>query len=483
MSKNSILSSMFWKFGERIIAQIITLVVSFIVARILDPKEFGVVSIVTVMITLLNVFVSDGFGSALVQKKEVDIVDYSTVFFFNLAFSAAIYAVLFILAPLLGIAFGEGYEALPKIIRILSLRLILCGINSVQQAYIARKMAFKKFFFSTIIGTLVSAVVGIYMAKTGWGVWALVGQYLTNTTIDTIILSMTSGLKISKAFSFKKLKGLIDYGWKILGASLLVNGFMEFRTVLIAAVFSPSDLAFFDRGRQIPGLVVNNVNTAVNNVLFPAMSKEQNNLENVKQITAKAIRVGAYIMCPMMLGLMVVSKPLVLLVLSEKWLPAVPYLQLFCLIYLFQPLHTANSQAYKAIGRSDVYFKVEIAKKIIEVVVLIATIFINLKVMTISMVITSTFFTYLNAFPNEKLIGYSFKEQLRDLFPSLVISVVMAVLVVQLNWLKLPMLVILILQVVLGMICYLGLSVITKNKAFYEVIGIWKRIKNRKSKG
>ena len=472
MRKNSILSNLFWKFGERIIAQVITLVVSLIIARILSPSEYGVVSIVTVIITLLNVLVSDGLGSALIQKKEADLTDFSTVFFFNIIFSGILYIILFAIAPLIGAAFGEGYELLPSIIRVLSLRLILCGINSVQQAYISREMEFKKFFFSTIIGTIISAVVGIKMAYDGWGVWALVGQYLTNTTIDTIVLSFTSGLKIRWLFSYNRLRALLSYGTKVLGASLLVNGFLEFRTIIIAKVYGASDLAYFDRGRQIPGIVVNNVNTAVNSVLFPAMSKEQNNIENVKNITKKSIRIGAYIMCPMMIGLMIVARPLVLLILTEKWADAVPFLQMFCLIYLFQPLHTANSQAYKAIGRSDIYLKVEVIKKVIEVVTLIITLFFSLKIMTISMVITSTIFTYINAFPNKRLISYSFKEQVKDITPSLLLSAIMAVIVIMVGKLQVPLFYSIVLQVVVGCVCYIGLSLLTKNKAFYELTSI-----------
>lgn len=472
MRKNSILSSLFWKFGERIIAQVITLVVSLIIARILSPSEYGVVSIVTVIITLLNVLVSDGLGSALIQKKEADSTDFSTVFFFNIIFSVILYIILFAIAPLIGAAFGEGYELLPSIIRILSLRLILCGINSVQQAYISREMEFKKFFFSTIIGTIISAVVGIKMAYDGWGVWALVGQYLTNTTIDTIVLSFTSGLKIRWLFSYDRLRELLSYGTKVLGASLLVNGFLELRTIIIAKAYGASDLAYFDRGRQIPGIVVNNVNTAVNSVLFPAMSKEQNNIENVRNITKKSIRIGAYIMCPMMIGLMIVARPLVLLILTEKWVDAVPFLQMFCLIYLFQPLHTANSQAYKAIGRSDIYLKIEVIKKVIEVVTLVITLFFSLKIMTISMVITSTIFTYINAFPNKRLISYSFKEQVKDITPSLLLSVIMAVIVIMVGKLQLPLLYSIVLQIVVGCVCYIGLSLLTKNKAFYELTSI-----------
>lgn len=333
-------------------------------------------------------------------------------------------------------------------------------------------MEFKKFFFSTIIGTIISAVVGIKMAYDGWGVWALVGQYLTNTTIDTIVLSFTSGLKIRWLFSYNRLRALLSYGTKVLGASLLVNGFLEFRTIIIAKVYGASDLAYFDRGRQIPGIVVNNVNTAVNSVLFPAMSKEQNNIENVKNITKKSIRIGAYIMCPMMIGLMIVARPLVLLILTEKWADAVPFLQMFCLIYLFQPLHTANSQAYKAIGRSDIYLKIEVIKKVIEVVTLIITLFFSLKIMTISMVITSTIFTYINAFPNKRLISYSFKEQVKDITPSLLLSAIMAVIVIMVGKLQVPLFYSIVLQVVVGCVCYIGLSLLTKNKAFYELTSI-----------
>lgn len=471
---SSVFSNLSWKLAERLTAQIVTLVVSIILARILEPSHYGLISIVTIFITLANVFVADGFGSALIQKKDADNLDFSSVLVFNICFSIVLYLILFFTAPLISNFYGEGYELLCPVLRVLGLRIIVSGINSVQQAYVSRNMIFKKFFLATLIGTILSAAVGIWMAYSGYGVWALVAQYLINTTVDTLILGISlhwwPGLKVS----LERLKRLLKYGWKILGASLLSTGFVELRALIIGKVYSAKDLAYYDKGKQFPNLFVTNINTSIGAVLFPKMAQYQNDISQVKELTRKSIRMGSYLMSPIMLGLAAVAAPFVSVVLTDKWLPCVPLLQLFCIIYLFQPIHTANMQAIKAIGRSDVYMVLEIVKKVIEILVLLITMWFGVNAIVIGMAVMTTAFVFVNAFPNKKLFNYSIKEQIVDILPSLLMSLIMFLAVYACNYLCVNNYILLVIQVCLGFVIYLVLSIILKNKEFKYIVDFLK---------
>ncbi len=477
MNKSESLTSNFsWKFAERITAQLVTLIVSIILARLLDPADYGVIAIVTIFITLANVFVSDGFGSALIQKKNSDALDFSSVLYFNILFSILLYLILFFVAPLISSFYGEGYEILVPVMRVIGLRIVISGVNSVQHAYVSKKMIFRKFFWSTLIGTIISAIVGIYMAYAGFGVWALVGQYLTNTFVDTIVLSISIHRMPLFTFSFKRLKKLFGFGSKVLGTNLLITSYVELRAILIGKVYSSADLAYYNKGEQFPKLLITNVNVSVSSVLFPRMSNMQHDKFAVKSIARKSIRVCSYLMCPLMLGMLIVAEPFVKIVLTEKWLSCVPYLQLFCIIYLFYPIHSTNMQVIKAMGKGNTYLILETVKKLIELIVLLIVVWISVKWVVISTAILTTLFTFINAFPNRKIINYSFKEQMIDISPALIMSMIMIIGVYLFSLIKLPLIISFLLQIFTGVVIYLVLSIITKNQEMKFLIGKIKRV-------
>lgn len=472
--KGGLLYNLFWKFAERIAAQLVTLVVSVILARLLDPSHYGVIAIVNIFITLANVFVSDGFGSALIQKKDSDALDFSSVLYFNIAFSLLLYFILFFSAPLISKFYGDGYEILSPVLRVLSLRLILSAINSVQQAYVSKHMIFKKFFWATLIGTILSAIVGITMAYTGFGVWALVAQYLTNTTVNTIVLNLTLKKKPLFAFSLERLKGLVGFGARILGTNLLIHGYQELRALIIGKIYSPEDLAFYDKGKQFPNILVTNINTSIGAVLFPKLSLIQDDKAAVKKLTRTSIRFSAYVMCPLMLGLAAVAEPFVELILTKKWLPCVPLLQILCINSMCLPLHKANMQAIKAMGRSETTLRIEIVKKFIEIIVLLTVMKISVKAIVVGMAACSILFIFINAYPNIKLINYSYMEQISDLFPSMAMSSIMFVVVYLFNYIPIKQIYLLVLQVIVGFLIYLLLSILTKNEEFMYILTLLK---------
>ena len=475
-AKEGVVANFIWKFAERVSAQLISFVVSIILARILEPSHYGVVTMVTVFMTLANTLVSEGFGSALIQKKDAKAVDYSTVLYFNLAFSLVLYLLLYFSAPLIADFFGEGYQELVPVLRILGVTIFTSGISSVQQAYVSKKMIFRKFFAATIVGTILSGVVGIYMAYAGFGVWALVVQNIVGSITGVVVLAISLKKRPVRAFSFLSLKSMVGYGSRVLATGMIISVYQEIRTVLIGKVYTSSDLAYYNKGRSFPNLIVVNINASLSAVLFPKIANVQDNIEEVRTTLKRSLRLGSYIMFPLMVGMLCVSDNFVRLVLTEKWLPCVPMLQVFCLIYLFQPMHTANVQAIKGIGRSDICLRLEIIKKILELLSLILVVRISVNAIAVSMAVLTTLFTAINAYPNKKLFGYGFKDQVRDLLGALGMSVLMGVCVIAVGWLPLPLWICLGLQIVAGVTIYIGLSELLKNKEYLYIKSLLKRL-------
>ncbi len=378
---------------------------------------------VAIFITLSYVLVDGGFSSALIQKKDADILDYSSVFYFTLGFSLIIYLILFFCAPFISEFYDNKYPQLSSVLRILGLQIIIYGINSIQIAYVSARMMFKNLFWSSLIGTSISAVIGLIMALNGYGVWAIVCQQLTNTSINTITLYLITRKTPAFMFSYERLKKLLNFGVKLFGSSIIITIFQELRAIIIGKLYSAKDLALFDRGRQFPSLIVTNINTSIGAVLFPVMAKKQDSLSEIKSITRKSIKFSAFVMAPLMIILASCSESFVLLILTEKWIGCVPLMQWFCIVFLFQPIHTANLQALKAIGRSDICLKLEIIKKIIELVTLLMVMYISVKAIVINMAVLTTFFTLVNAYPNRKILNYSYAEQTRDVCLPIIIAV------------------------------------------------------------
>lgn len=347
------LSSVIWRFGERFLSQIVTFCVSVVLARLLSPSDYGSVALLMIFIELADVFVVHGFASALVQKKNADDIDFSSVFYFSIVITSLIYIVIFFSAPALGAFFNN--EELSSLFRVLALRIPLSGINSVQHSYVQRNMLFKRFFFSTLGGTLGSAAFGIILAINGAGAWALIAQYLGNSLCDTLILWVTVKWRPRRAFSWSRLRQLLDFGSKMLGSQLIHILYNRASTFIIGTIYTAADLAFYEQGSKIPGIVETNIDTTINSVLFPAMSKNQDNIHDLKIMVRRAIQISSIVIWPVMIGMMVLSNSLVLIVYTQKWVPYVVFMEIACLRLALEPLQTTNLQAIKALGRSDIY--------------------------------------------------------------------------------------------------------------------------------
>lgn len=475
--KYKVISGLFWKFGERISSQLITLIVSIVLARILSPTEYGLIALVLVFITIADVFVSSGLGSALIQKKNADSLDFSSVFFINLGFSIVLYAILFFIAPVVA-AFYDNALLCP-VFRVLALRIPIAAVNSVQQAYVSRNMMFRRFFWSSLWGAIFSGIVGIVMALIGYGIWALVAQYLVNVAVNTIVLWFTVKWRPIMACSFKRAKGLVSYGWKLLVSGLLDTGYNQLRSLLIGKLYTSEDLAFYNQGEKFPMVIATNVNSSISAVLFPAMSQYQDDYERVKQITRRSIQVGSYVMWPLMIGLAAVSESFVKVLLTDKWLPCVPYLCIFCFTYGLWPIHTANLQALNAIGRSDLFLKLEIIKKTLGLIVLFITVSYGPLVIASGLIVTSILSTFINSAPNSRILGYKYNEQFRDMLPSFLLSLFMGIIVYFIKFIGLSSIITLILQIVTGVIVYIFVSKILHFGSFNYVMKTIKSVKDK----
>ena len=472
MEKGKVISNFIWRFAERCGAQLVSFVVSIVLARLLEPSVYGTVALVTVFTTILQVFIDSGLGTALIQKKNADDLDYSSVFYFNFVVCIILYLGMFIAAPYIAKFYGN--MSLIPVIRVISLTLIISGVKNIQQAYVSSNMLFKRFFFSTIGGTIVSAFVGIFMAYIGMGVWALVAQQLSNAMIDTTILWITVKWRPKAVFSWERLKSLLAYGWKLLVAVLLDTVYNNLRNLVIGKMYSSADLAFYNQGDKFPKIIVTNINTSIDSVLLPTMSSEQDNKARVKEMTRRAIKTSTYIMAPLMMELAFCAKTVVELVLTQKWLPCVPFLQIFCITYMFYPVHTANLNAIKAMGRSDIFLKLEIIKKIVGMSLLLSTMWFGVMAMAYSLLVSCVLSQIINSWPNKRLLEYGYLEQLRDLIPGVILAVIMGICVYFIGYINLPNIIVLIIQVIVGATIYIVMSIVFRLESF---LYLWNMVK------
>ena len=458
MKNKNIISNFLWRFAERCGAQMVTFIVAIVLARILSPKDYGKIALITVFTNIMQVFVDSGLGTSLIQKKDADDLDFSTVFYFNFTMCLLLYTVMFIIAPFIA-QFYKSSSLIP-IIRVISLTIVISGIKGIQQSYVSRNMMFKRFFYSTLGGTIFSAILGICLAYLGFGVWAIVIQQLSNTMIDTMILWLTVKWRPKKMFSWQRLKELFCFGWKMLASSLLDTIYTNIRSLIIGRMYSSSDLAFYDQGQKFPSIIVTNINSSIDSVLLPTMSNVQDNRSRVKSMVRRSIKTSTYIMAPLMMGLAFCSTSIVRFILTDKWIDCVPFLRIFCITYMFYPIHTANLNAIKAMGRSDLFLKLEIIKKIVGLILLVSTMWFGVMAMAYSMLVSTVASMIINSWPNRKLLNYAYLEQMKDILPGILAAIFMGCCVGLVELLHLSALLTLIIQVPLGAIIYIGTSCI-----------------------
>ena len=469
-----VVSNFLWRFFERFGAQLLNILVGLILARKLGPGPSGQIAVVLAVINILKVFADSGMANALIQKKDPDDLDFSSVFFFNLGFSLILYLLLFFTAPKIAVFYHE--ESYVAILRVLGLLVVISGLYNVQLAYVSKTMQFKRFFFATLGGTVFSGALSIAMVYMGFGIWSLVGLQLSNFLVNTMILWFTVDWRPKKMFSFARLRGLLSFGWKLLAASFLDTLYLQIYSLVIGRRYPKEELGQFDKGRNWPDQITTSINASLDSVLLPVLAAEQDNRDTLREMTRRAIKTSSYVMMPLMAGLAACATPLVRLLLKEQWLPCVPFMQIFCAIYAFYPRHTANLNAIKAMGRSDIFLKLELVKKAVETSVLLYTLHYGVLAMALGQLVCDILAQLINAWPNKKLLNYPYWTQLRDLLPCLLLSLAMAGCVLAVQLLGLADLLTLLIQVPLGVAIYVLGSVLLKLDSFEYILSIAKKM-------
>lgn len=473
--KKKTIKGFFWRFSERISSQMVGFVVSVVLARILEPNEYGILALTMVFMAIANVLADSGMGASLVQKKDADQDDFSTMFYSGLFISLFIYFLLFITAPYISKLYGN--EQVCNVLRVLGLTLPINSFNSIQQAYVSRQLEFKKFFYSTFIGTLISGIVGIVMAYSGYGVWALVGQQLSNRFVNTVTLYRIIEWRPQLVFSIDKFKELYSFGVKLMGAHLIGTTFNEIKSFVVGIRYMPADLAFFNRGESLPKLVADNVNSTINSVMFPAIAKVQEKKQDVRNAIRRSMMTSSLFISPLMLLLAATADKVTVILLTEKWLPCVPFMQVLCINHCVGVLGTANLQAFNAVGRSDITLKLEFYKKPLYIIMILITMMISPLAIAVGNLLYGIIATLINAWPNKKLIDYNFIDQLRDVFPQLFSAVAMGLIVFLVGFLRFNVYLLLILQFSVGVIIYLFIIRLFSLESYHYVLNTIREIK------
>ena len=428
--------------------------------------------LIMIFIAIGNVFVQSGFNTSLIQKKTVDEADYSSAFYITLGIAAILYLILYVTAPLIA-GFYEQPVFQP-VLRVLAVTLFFGAVTSVQTAVVARNMKFKQLCLASLAAACGSGVIGVAMALAGKGLWALVMQQFFNSFFLMIVLWILVKWRPKLLFSFKKAGELFSYGWKILCSGLIDTIFTNVYGPVIGKIYNSHMMGQYFRANQFPSLIANNLGAAIQSVMLPAFSVHQDNREQVKSMVRRSIVTSSFLVFPMMAGMIAVAEPMVRLLLTDQYLPAIPMLRLLCIAYATWPLHVANLQAINALGRSEIFLKLEIIKKIVNVIALIISIPHGIYVMVAMRAVTDFVCTFINAYPNKKLLNYSFFEQWKDVFPSLLLSAVMCAIVYGVQFIVSGLLLTLVVQIIVGVVVYAGLAWLFKLESFYYLLGMMK---------
>lgn len=477
--KQKTISGLFWQFSQKAVGQVVSFAISVVLARLLMPEEFGVVALAGMFTVLIGIFIDCGYGNALVQKKEADDIDFSTIFWAQTIFASIVYALLFFIAPWLSDIFHT--PKLCAVVRVLGLGMILGTFGGIQNVVVTRRMAFKVYFYMTLIGTAFSGGIGIFLAYEGWGVWALVFQGLAATIINTITVFVQVRWIPKLIFSKERFKEIFGISSKFMLSGLIGTAFGQLKGYTIGLKYMPSDLAFYNRGEGVPQIFTRNIDASINSVLFPVFSKLQDDKAAVKSAMRRAMKTSSFLLFPILLGLAAISENLVYILYTEKWAACIPFMQAFCIGECFSIMNTSNLQALRGMGKVNTILKLEIYKKPVMIAILIGTMFISPLAIAIGMCFYSFYTMIINAFPNREYVGYKLEEQIKDVSGALMVAVIMAAVVTSLNWIQINRYLMLVIQIIVGILVYCGLSEILHIESWeYVKSNIAERIKKFK---
>lgn len=475
--KNKTIKGVGWSFGGSAASYGIQFIVGIVLARLLSPEEYGLIGVIAIFITIFNGIVDSGFTSALIRKNNATDKDYNTAFLTNLSFSVVLFAVLYFCAPYIADFFKN--PRLVALTRVMGFSLILNALSMIQVALLTKDIDFKTQTKCSVYSSLLSGVVGVVMAFGGFGVWALVGQQLSKATFNTFFLWFFRHWRPSFTFSIQSFKELWNYGWKLLVSGILNNLWNQLYQVVVGKVYTPITLGYYTKANEYVNLVSQNLTGVVQKVSFSTLSKLQEDNSVLKRGYQRVIRVTMLVAFVLVLGLAACGKQFILVLIGEKWLPCVPFLQIICFQMVLYPLHALNLNALQVKGRSDLFLKLEIIKKIIGVIPILLGVFVGIYSMLITSVFTGMISYYLNAYYTAPLLDYGIKEQVKDILPSFGVAMAMAVPVFAMSFISMSPYIILPLQIITGATITIVICEATKLPEYIEIKGILMPIINK----
>ena len=471
--KDKTISGLTWSFIDNFSSLGIQFIVGIVLARLLSPKEFGLIGLITIFIAISATFIDSGFSNSLIRKKDCTQKDYSTIFYFNLLASVILYLLLYFLAIPISDFFSE--PKLVDIIRIIGISLILSSFGIIQRAILTKRVDFKLQTKVSVITSLISGGIAIYMAYTGYGVWSLVWKTISAAFITSLLLWLWNRWYPHIIFNYKIFKEHFKFGYKLLLSGIINTLYLNIYYIIIGKYFSTIELGYYTRAEQFSNLPSSNITGVVSRVSYPVLSQLQSEPEKLKEGYDRIIKTTMFISFILMFGLAAAAKPFVLTLIGEKWINSVLYLQLLCFSGMLYPLHALNLNILNVKGRSDLFLRLEVFKKLLAIPVILVAIFMGIKSMLIGFIILSFVTYFVNAYWSGKLIDYSFKEQVIDLVPSFLLSVFIGLVVFGLGFiLDIRPVFLLILQISIGGLLTIILSQIMKIEGYIEIRNVIK---------
>lgn len=469
-------SGFIWRLLQNTGTQVVGFIISVILARLLMPSDYGLIAIIGIFTSIANVFVQTGFSSAVIQKQELTEMDKSTMFFSSAVLGFFLYFFLFLSAPLVAAFYKE--PVLTSMFRIQSLSVLIGAFSSVHQALITRDLQFKKSFAVGLTAIFAQGITGIVLAIRGYGAWALIYSALINTVVSSVMVLLVCGWKPKWIFSFHSLRSMLGFSVKMLGSALVNAFFLNIRSLVIGKQYGSEDLAYYTKGNQFPQLIMLQVDGSMTTVLFSTLSKTQNKEEQGLRTLRRAMKTSLYVCAPLMAGMFAVAESLILLLLTEKWLFAVRYVQVGCVICLFWPL-TAQMHALNARGKSGIVLRMNIAEKTVSAVLLLLTFRHGVWIMVLSEAFASFLILPFNMLVYRKYLGYALRDQLGDIIPPILLSAAMAVIVISVPLMGLSVTGTFLIQIVMGIAVYVLGSVLFRFESFYDILFLLKLLINR----
>ena len=459
-----------WNFMDNILNRGISFIVGIVLARLLSPSEYGLIGIILIFITVFNSIVESGLGTALIRKNDCKDEDYNTVFYSNLCFSVFLFIVFYFCTPLIATFFREPQlDVLGKVMGVI---LLINALSIIQNTILLKKLDFKGKMYISMGSSLTSGIVGITMAYKGYGVWSLVGQQISRQVTYTTLLWIHNRWVPKIMFSWQSFKELFGFGSNLLIAGIIDTIWNQLYQIIIGRCYTPRSLGLYTKANEFGSIFSSNLTSVVQSVSFPALSKLQDDLVKLKDGYKKVITCSMLLSFPLMMGMAAVAEPMIRVLLGDAWLPCVPFLQIVCFQQLLYPLHAINLSLLQVRGRSELFLKIQIIKKFFSAIPLVLGVFVGIYYMLFGSVIVGFIAYYINAYYSKPLLDYSIKEQIKDIAPSFVISLSMAILVFLESLLPFQAYILLCFQIPTGIVVEILLCEVFKLKEYIEIKNI-----------